>query len=249
MPLLQSDFLEQINSSQATRLILDLLPDTIASLKDRQGVYHFVNKAFVATLQKPANEIIGKTDSELFAPELAKIYIEDDRKLLSSGVPIQEKTELVTYRPGIVRWYITNKIPLKNKEGEIIGLAVLARPSHSNKTASTQGPMGSLSKAIDYVYQEIGEPLSVQKLSEICSTSISSLERYFKNHFGCTPGRFITQAKISTACELLANPSYTIYQIGTQTGYPDPAIFSRVFKREMRMSPTAYRKSILTSEK
>ena len=239
-----SSFFEDINETLASVFLLDMLPDTIACIKDASGVYRYVNRAFAATLQKDTEEIIGQTDASLFSPELARIYTEDDKRLMQTAQPIHEKAELVTHRPGLVRWYITNKVPLKNKSGVVVGLAGLSRPSNSSKIGSIHGPMASISKAVDFVYENVDQPISVVELSTACGSSISSLERHFKKHFGCTPGRFIVQVKVSTACEKLADPSYSIYEIASQTGYQDPAIFSRVFKREMRMSPSAYRNSI-----
>ena len=58
---------------------MDMLPDVISCIKDLDGVYLHVNRAFAATLHKKQGEIIGRTDSELFGPELANIYVQDDK--------------------------------------------------------------------------------------------------------------------------------------------------------------------------
>ncbi|MBM1137307.1 AraC family transcriptional regulator [Verrucomicrobiaceae bacterium 5K15] len=238
-----SDFFDQLHPGQISTVLMDLLPDIITYIKDLDGRYVHVNRAFAETLQRGADEIVGKTDAELFVAELATNYIQDDTTVCQSGVPIMEKAELVTHRPGIVRWYITNKIPLHQRDGQVIGMAGLSRPSNAHQRVS--GPIASVSKAVDYIYEHLDESLGVDQLADACGLSISSLERHFKKHFGCTPGRFISQVKISAACRMLADTSYSIASVGEQLGYPDPVVFSRAFKREMKMTPSVYRKSLL----
>ncbi len=237
-------FLENITPGQMTIGLMDMLPDVITCIKNLEGVYMHVNRAFANTLQRETSDIIGKSDIELFGPELANIYIQDDQHLFKSGKALIEKTELVTYRPGIVRWFITSKIPLYSKSGNIVGMAGLSRPSQVHSTPQSLSPMHSISRAIDHLYENQTKIISVDEMARICGLSISSLERHFKKHFNTSPGRFVTQVKMSTACEMLADPSLTIAEISDKLGYTDPVVFSRGFKREMRVTPSAYRKSL-----
>jgi len=239
-----NSFLSQLVPGQIATVLLDMLPDTITYMKDIQSRFVHVNVAFVKSLQIPKDQVIGKTDLEIFNNELATTYVRDDAKVMSTGTPMVEKPELVTYRPGLVRWYVTSKIPLHNRNGEIIGMAGLTRPSAVHRQHSTHGPMGSVSKAVEYIYDHVHEMLNVDNLARMCGLSTSSLERHFKKHLGYSPGRFITQVKISTACEYLGDPSFTVAEVGHKLGYSDAVVFSRVFKREMRISPSKYRKSL-----
>jgi len=237
-------FLAKLVPGQIATELLDMLPDTITYMKDVKSRFVHVNIAFVKSLQIPKEQVIGKTDLEIFNNELAITYVQDDAKVMTTGTPIVEKPELVTYRPGLVRWYVTSKIPLHDKNGKIVGMAGLTRPSTAHRKHSTYGPMGSVSKAVEYVYDHVHEMLNVDNLARICGLSISSLERHFKKHLGYSPGRFITQVKMSTACEYLGDPSFTIAEVGHKLGYSDAVVFSRVFKREMSISPSQYRKSL-----
>ncbi|BDS08695.1 AraC family transcriptional regulator [Oceaniferula spumae] len=238
-------FLAQMKPGQISTILMDMLPEIITCIKDINGVYIYVNRAFAETLQRDSEEILGKNDAELFGTELARSYMKDDADICESGDPILEKAELVTYRPGIVRWYITSKIPLYNTKQTVIGIAGISRPSLAHQHISVSGPMASVGKAVDYIYENLSEGIGVDQLANICGLSISSLERHFKKHFDCSPGKFISQVKISSACKLLADPSYTIAAVGDKLGYPDPVVFSRAFKREMKVSPSGYRRSLI----
>lgn len=238
------DFWQDLNPGQITIALMDMLSDTLVFVKNNQGVYIYVNKAFTETLQMSADDIIGKSDTELFGKELSRLYMIDDHKVISKVQAITEKPELVTHRPGIVKWYLTSKIPLYNKKQEVVGLAGLTRPSKAHQQASFSGPMGVLGKAVEFIYSNKNKTLTLDVISDACGASISTLERSFKKHFDSSPAKFITQVKISSACELLAEPSYSINEVGDTLGYSDPVVFTRIFKREMKMTPRAYRKSL-----
>jgi AraC-like DNA-binding protein len=236
--------LSKILPGQITIGLMDMIPDVISCIKNLDGVYLHVNRAFANTLHTTAGKIIGKTDHELFKPELARIYVQDDLEIFKTGKSLIEKTELVTYRPGIVRWFVTSKIPLKDAEGKIHGMAGISRPSQLHTVPQSLSPIHSISKAIHYLYANSTKMTSVDEMARISGLSISSLERHFKKHFNTSPGRFVSQVKMSKACELLADLSLTIAEISDQLGYTDPVVFSRSFKREMRVNPSAYRKSL-----
>ena len=240
----RDNFLNRIKPGQISTNLLDMLPDTIMCIKNLESVYVHVNHAFAATLQKPAEKILGCADEELFGAELARVYVQDDKFVMSSEKPMLSKSELVTYRPGIVRWYITSKIPIYDENNIVVGVAALSYPSKIPGADGIAGPMQSVSKAVGYVYEKVDTPVSVDELAAACGLSISSLERYFKKHFDTSPGRFIAQVRMSRACELLAEPSYSINHIADLMGFSDAVVFSRSFKREMRVSPRVYRNQL-----
>ena len=110
-----SKFLDQLKPGQVSTMLMDMLPDTITYIKDVSGAYLHVNRAFTETMRMEVSEIAGKTDLDLYGAELAETYMQDDFQVCSTEIAILEKAELVTYRPGIVRWYITSKIPLRDR--------------------------------------------------------------------------------------------------------------------------------------
>ncbi len=59
---------------------------------------------------------------------------------------------------------------------------------------------------------------------------------------------YLTYARMRKSKELLKNPYLSIKEISYQLGYTDPNYFTRVFKKEMDVSPTTYRKHCLLDE-
>jgi PAS domain S-box-containing protein len=87
-------------------------------VKDRQGKIIYANPATLKALGKPAEEVIGYCDRDLYAsPELGAIVTENDRRIMESG-----QTEVVEESPDGIRTYLGTKAPYRNQAGEVIGL-------------------------------------------------------------------------------------------------------------------------------
>ncbi len=93
--------------------------------KDRQGRFLQISQASVQGLgiQNP-QEAIGKTDFDFFPPEYAQKYQEEEALILKTGQPLINRIEL---HPHKQRWISTTKVPLYDKEGQIIGIAGINR--------------------------------------------------------------------------------------------------------------------------
>jgi signal transduction histidine kinase/DNA-binding response OmpR family regulator len=57
----------------------------LLAMKDASGRYTVANQAFLATVRKDADEVIGKRDEEIFAPEMAEQFIAEDAQVRASG--------------------------------------------------------------------------------------------------------------------------------------------------------------------
>lgn len=66
-------------------------------------------------------DLIGKTDHDLFGPEHADQARADEMRILRTGESITGLVERETYPDGRVGWVLTNKMPFRDREGRIIG--------------------------------------------------------------------------------------------------------------------------------
>ncbi|MHB9037374.1 MAG: PAS domain S-box protein [Armatimonadota bacterium] len=110
-------------SSQMLKLVLDNMP-AFVFWKDRKSVYLGCNYLFAANagLAFP-EDIIGKTDLDLpWKYDEAESYRADDRQVMESGVPKLNYEETQHTVDGRVTWVRTSKIPLRNAEGDVIGV-------------------------------------------------------------------------------------------------------------------------------
>ena len=70
----------------------------------------------------------------------------------------------------------------------------------------------------------------------------SYLSRRFKQKYGIGIIDYLAQVRIRHACSLLASTDLRISDIAGYVGYSDEKYFSRIFSREMHISPKNYRK-------
>jgi PAS domain S-box-containing protein len=79
-------------------------------VKDRAGRYTAVNDAFLTATGRTAAEVIGKADHELFAPELAELFVAEDEQVRASGEPASFE-ETFTFA-GREYTFLSQKFPL-----------------------------------------------------------------------------------------------------------------------------------------
>ncbi|HOT13419.1 MAG TPA: PAS domain-containing protein [Bacteroidales bacterium] len=104
------------------QVLMDNIPYTIY-LKDPQGHFTKINKAQAKLLGvEDANEAIGKTDFDFFPQTVAETAFQDEQELLNSGKPMISKLELLKDAENNTIWVEATKIPVKDREGNIIGI-------------------------------------------------------------------------------------------------------------------------------
>jgi PAS domain S-box-containing protein len=94
-------------------------------LKNLEGRYLLANSAALQAIGKAESEVIGKDDSELFPVESARVIKEADLIVLESGQS-QISEERLETSSGISYW-LANKSPYRDPEGDIIGLIGISR--------------------------------------------------------------------------------------------------------------------------
>ncbi|MBV5333239.1 PAS domain S-box protein, partial [bacterium] len=108
------------------RTLVNTIPNLIW-LKDADGVYLASNPMFERFFGAKTAEIIGKTDYDFVAPELAEFFREHDRKAMhADGPSINE--EWITFADNGQRALLeTTKTPMKDSTGRLIGVLGIGR--------------------------------------------------------------------------------------------------------------------------
>jgi two-component system sensor histidine kinase/response regulator len=119
------------------RTLMDNLPDHIY-FKDHESHFLRVNKALAQFLglNDPA-QAIKKTDFDFFTGEHAQQAYEDEQKIIRTGQLLStEEKETHHDRPDT--WVSTIKLPLSDKDGNIIGTFGISRDITKNKLAEEE---------------------------------------------------------------------------------------------------------------
>lgn len=112
-------------SQQMLQMIFDTIPQAIW-WKDRDCVFLGVNRALAERAGLEPEEMIGKSDFDMpwasGEPYGARWYQECDREVMESGIPQYGIKEKLTMPDGINMWIETNKVPLRDFKGDVIGI-------------------------------------------------------------------------------------------------------------------------------
>jgi PAS domain S-box-containing protein len=101
--------------------LLDNLPDRIY-FKDHKSRFIRISKAVVEQFKiDHPKKAIRKTDFDFFAPEHAEAAMRDEQEVMKTGTPILGKVEKEVLPDGSVTWALTSKMPLRDKQGRVIG--------------------------------------------------------------------------------------------------------------------------------
>lgn len=116
--------------------ILDNIPD-MAWLKDLDSIYIAVNEQYLKISGMKMEDIIGKTDYDIWDKEFADKYRKDDREVLESGKRRQVE-EFQRDKTGREYWVETIKTPIFNTQGQVIGTTGIAREITERKLAEIE---------------------------------------------------------------------------------------------------------------
>lgn len=208
-------------------------------IKDTDGRFVVVNDALKKVLGTCDADIIGKTDDDFFSPELADAYRAEDREVISAGRTISDRVWLVPDANGALNWFVSTKTPLFDRTGKAIGIA--GAMQDVQKTGAVLGPYEQMSDVVRYVAEHYVEKITVDELAELAHLSTSQFTRQFNKLFQMTPGRYLTRIRINAACSLLTRTDLDLTSIAAQCGFHDASHFVKHFKKQMGMTPGAYR--------
>jgi len=143
------------------RTILDGTPD-IVSLQDTNLIYQAVNKAFCYYFHLKEEDVLGKTDYDIFSREQASNNELEDKEILRTHKPLTKEIQLK--RRGSIQWFHILKIPVTSN-GTITGLLLTARDitiikEYQERLVQSQ-KMEDLGRLSGGVAHEINTPLGI----------------------------------------------------------------------------------------
>ena len=124
------------DSLKDTGFLLSMLMKDITDnvyFKDAQSRFIQVNEACAAWNGLTTDEMVGKTDFDLFSKEHAQPAYEDEQRILASGEPLVNVEEKETRPDGSITWVSSTKMPIRNPAGEIIGTFGISRDITAHK--------------------------------------------------------------------------------------------------------------------
>jgi PAS domain S-box-containing protein len=112
--------------------ILESTPDFIV-VKDREGRLVALNSNLANFFGKPIEEIIGKDDSALLPPDVARKIMAKDRQIMATGITETYEEDVSTGETSTT--FFTTKAPWRDNQGNIVGIIATTRDISDRKQA------------------------------------------------------------------------------------------------------------------
>jgi AraC family transcriptional regulator, ethanolamine operon transcriptional activator len=113
-----------------------------------------------------------------------------------------------------------------------------SRPDHRRSSIARREKLRRT--AVDYIKQNLEEPISIGQLTQLCGCSWKTLERVFKEHYQLNPKQFISSIRLNAVYKdlLTAEPCEKINAIAGRWGYWHMGDFAGDFRKQFGKLPS-----------
>ena len=126
----------------------------------------------------------------------------------------------------------------------LIHRSIISKPRGKNPLL-----MNEMDNAVRYFHENYNKPICIEEYAARQHMSVSWFIRNFKEYTEATPAQYLLSLRISNAQTLLETTNYNVTEIAEIVGYDNPLYFSRIFKKQSGMSPSEFRKHLLSNTK
>ena len=233
-------FFRSLEPNEQFLALFDLIPEVSFFVKDRDGRFMSLSlHKHEHCGVKTEADAIGKTDHDFFSRPRADAYRADDLAVMESGVPLINRVEASPEVFDSPRLVATSKIPLRNRRGEVVGIAGFSRPL--DEVSGYTDVNRRFAQVIEHIHRRYGDPINSSELANLAGLSGSQFDRRFGEAFGASPRQYLLRIRIEAAARLLASTEQTVSEIAFACGFHDHAHLSKSFRKMILLSPKAYR--------
>ena len=153
-------------------VLMDNLPEAIY-FKDLASRFIQVSRSLARRFGLPdAEQALGMTDFDFFGEEHARQAYESEQEMIASGRPVIDLEEKENWPDGRVTWASTTKMPLRDRQGRVVGTFGISHDITARKRAEDE--LEQLSNFLDTVLDELpimlfvkdAEHLRIQRLNK-----------------------------------------------------------------------------------
>jgi AraC-like DNA-binding protein len=227
--------------------LFDCVEEVLVWVKDRDGRYCWVNRAFLLNFEMDdrhrtssagPQDVIGKTDYDLSPAFLADQFRLDDEYVLA-GNRIVDRIEMVGQPDGLIVWNLTNKIPLVDADGSVVGTAGLTRNLGRARPAPAQG--SEFGTVLTYMRDHYATTVTNRQLAKLAHMSVRAFERKFQACFHLSPQKYLRKLRMRIASRALVYTREPMSAVALGCGFSDQSHFTREFRRHFGRTPREYR--------
>ena len=197
---------------------------------DRQGAKKILNELLAVIFLHTSGNI------ELIKARVLELVVVISRAAVEGGAKLDKLLGL--------NYSFISELASKNKFEDVCFWIVKVLDTFLDTVYEARSIKNSklLEEAIQYIRENYHEKLSLENVAEKIYISPYYLSHLFKEELGITFLEYLTRIRMEEAKKLLMDRSLTILDISLRIGYDDPGYFSKVFKKNIGVSPSQYRK-------
>ena len=235
-------FFSQLAETFTGEALFDCLGDLVFFIKNIRGEYVVVNQTLVERCgRSDKNELIGRRADEIFPAPLGQNYRAQDERVLKNAWAIRNQLELHFYPSGARGWCLTNKLPLRDRAGGVVGLVGISKDLQAANERSED--YSRVARIVQHIQTNFSEPLRVMELAGRAGFSAYQLEQRLRKIFQLTAGQLIQKVRMENAMRQLRETDTAIAVIALDCGYSDQSAFTRQFRQAVGLSPSECRRT------
>ena len=163
--------------------LMNHLPDVIF-IKDTSGRFLMANPALVKLYgAKSPEQMIGMKDEDFIPKSVADKFVQDDRQVMDSDVPLVDREESNVDTDGNPLWMLTSKIPLRDSDGKLAGLVGIGRNITRQKLAERQARRQAMEAGLLHQATTLArETISLEDILKGCIEIVCKLTPWSIGH-------------------------------------------------------------------
>jgi len=237
----QDHFFTRVGNVTEMLDALDHIHGSMFMVKNLESRYVYMSRALREAIQLlPHEEVVGKTDFDLFPRMIAETFRQNDLLVFEEGRTLLNEIHATAFFSGPTKWFFSSKFPLRDSKDEIVGLITINEPYE--KVMGQDDNLNQLLPAIQYVTREYAEKITIADLAELCSLSESHFMRIFKQRMNMTAQTFVEQVRMYHAIDAIRHGTDSIASIAHGCGFYDHSAFVKRFRKLTGLTPLKYRK-------
>lgn len=237
----QERFLRRSGGGVQLARLFEALPMVAFFAKDEASRFVRVNERLLQILGCQHEwEVLGKTDFDFRPPEVAAVFIEEDRRVMRTGRALARYIQMVPDIAGPLRWWLVTKMPLRSAAGRVCGVAGAMYELH--EVYGVLQPFARLEPALRHLHSHYREPVTTGELARLVHWSESQFVRQFQQLLGEPPMHYLVRQRLHAACQELIATDKTAGAIALDCGFYDQSAFTRAFRAIIGLTPLAYRR-------
>ena len=237
----QSNFLARANIGIQLAWLFESLAMVAFFAKDHKGRFVRMNARCLEILGCEHEwQVLGKTDRHFQTPENALAFQLEDQQVMETGEARLHYLQMVPNANGPVRWYVVNKMPIRDNKGKVCGIAGAMYETHE-----LGGPLQSfhrLEPALRHIHAHFRESIHLRDLAKRANLSERQFHRLFQQILGERPIQYIIRQRIHGSCQQLITTEASVGSIALDCGFYDQSAFTRAFREFVGTTPSDYRK-------